>query len=144
MPATLKNAFDYLSAGWAWKPCLFVGYGNTSAGTRGVQMARGVAASLRMLTIGGDIFLRRPWTAMRRSCWCCSGAAGSTRRSPTRGSTCRLLAFAEARAPEGVAVAALFTGEHSDRNILMYEKAGYSRSDGPVPAGAVRLTKPLA
>jgi GNAT superfamily N-acetyltransferase len=58
MPATLKNAFDYLSAEWAWKPCLFIGYGNTSAGTRGVQMARSVAASLRMLSIGGDIFLR--------------------------------------------------------------------------------------
>lgn len=58
MPATLKNAFDYLSAEWAWKPCLFIGYGNTSAGTRGVQMARGVATSLRMLSIGGDIFLR--------------------------------------------------------------------------------------
>jgi len=58
MPATLKNAFDYLSREWAWKPCLFIGYGNTSAGTRGVQMARSVAASLRMLTIGGDIFLR--------------------------------------------------------------------------------------
>ncbi|QNE20133.1 GNAT family N-acetyltransferase [Kribbella qitaiheensis] len=58
MPATLKNAFDYLSAEWAWKPCLFIGYGNTSAGTRGVQMARSVAATMRMLTIGGDIFLR--------------------------------------------------------------------------------------
>ncbi len=58
MPATLKNAFDYLSVEWAWKPCLFIGYGNTSAGTRGVQMARSVAASLRMLSIGGDIFLR--------------------------------------------------------------------------------------
>jgi NAD(P)H-dependent FMN reductase/GNAT superfamily N-acetyltransferase len=58
MPATLKNAFDYLSAEWAWKPCLFIGYGNTSAGTRGVQMARSVAATMRMLSIGGDIFLR--------------------------------------------------------------------------------------
>ena len=58
MPATLKNAFDYLSREWAWKPCLFVGYGNTSAGSRAVQMARGVAASLRMLSIGGDVYLR--------------------------------------------------------------------------------------
>ncbi|MEV8373826.1 bifunctional NAD(P)H-dependent oxidoreductase/GNAT family N-acetyltransferase [Kribbella sp. NPDC056861] len=58
MPATLKNAFDYLSREWAWKPCLFVGYGNTSAGSRGVQMARGVATSLRMLSIGGDVYLR--------------------------------------------------------------------------------------
>ncbi|MEU4192858.1 GNAT family N-acetyltransferase [Kribbella sp. NPDC026611] len=60
MPATLKNAFDYLDSEWAWKPCVFVGYGNTSAGTRGVQMARSVAASLRMLSTGNDIFLRIP------------------------------------------------------------------------------------
>ena len=58
MPATLKNAFDFLSREWAWKPCLFVGYGNTSAGSRAVQMARGVAASMRMLSIGGDVYLR--------------------------------------------------------------------------------------
>ncbi|WP_329004976.1 bifunctional NAD(P)H-dependent oxidoreductase/GNAT family N-acetyltransferase [Kribbella sp. NBC_00709] len=58
MPATLKNALDYLAVEWAWKPALFVGYGNTSAGTRGVQMARSVVASLRMLSTGNDIFLR--------------------------------------------------------------------------------------
>lgn len=58
MPATLKNAFDFLSREWAWKPCLFVGYGNTSAGTRAVQMARGVAASMRMLAVGSDVYLR--------------------------------------------------------------------------------------
>ncbi|TDC15236.1 GNAT family N-acetyltransferase [Kribbella albertanoniae] len=58
MPATLKNAFDFLSREWAWKPCLFVGYGNTSAGSRAVQMARGVAASMRMLSVGGDVYLR--------------------------------------------------------------------------------------
>ncbi|MFC9693829.1 GNAT family N-acetyltransferase [Kribbella sp. NPDC056951] len=58
MPATLKNAFDFLSREWAWKPCLFVGYGNTSAGSRAVQMARGVAATMRMLSIGGDVYLR--------------------------------------------------------------------------------------
>ena len=39
MPATLKNALDYLSREWAWKPIGFVSYGHTSAGTRSVQHA---------------------------------------------------------------------------------------------------------
>src|SRR5437867_628693 len=42
MPATLKNALDYLYAEWAWKPVGFISYGNTSAGTRAVQMAKQV------------------------------------------------------------------------------------------------------
>ena len=56
----------------------------------------------------------------------------------------RLLAFAEAQAPDGVEAATLFTGERSDRNILLYQKSGYALTGGPAPAGAVRLTKPLA
>ncbi|TCO19182.1 NAD(P)H-dependent FMN reductase [Kribbella steppae] len=259
MPATLKNAFDYLHAEWAWKPCLFVGYGNTSAGTRGVQMARGVAGSLRMLSIGGDIFLRiaddmrdgvvvdserlngRAAAALRelcrvadvlrplyrdgisvapavradaaevapalpadvaellvlqRCCWVDEAVAnarldlpalleseGEVRESLRTWSTwCvrsggrlvgsvrarrdgdiweigrlmvapdhrrtglgrRLLAFAEAQAPDSVEVATLFTGERSDRNILLYQKSGYALTGGTAPAGAVRLTKPLA
>jgi NAD(P)H-dependent FMN reductase len=248
MPATLKNAFDYLQAEWAWKPCLFVGYGNTSAGTRGVQMARGVATSLRMLSIGGDIFLRivddlrdgrviptdrlalraraalielsrvadvlRPLyrdgdeivpavvsdaaelLVLQRCCWVDEALANSrldlpallesedevaeglrtwstwcvrsggrivgsvrARRdgdaweigrlmvAPDRRHTGlgrRLLAFAEGQAPHDVTAAALFTGEHSDRNILLYEKAGYALSADPAPVGAVRLTKTLA
>lgn len=248
MPATLKNAFDYLHAEWAWKPCLFVGYGNTSAGTRGVQMARGVATSLRMLSIGGDIFLRivdnlrdgrviatdrlaarvrdalvelnrvadvlRPLyrdggeivpavlsdvaelLVLQRCCWVDEAIANSrldlpallesedevaeglrvwstwcvrsggrlvgsvrARRdgdaweigrlmvAPDRRHTGlgrRLLAFAEGEAPDDVVVATLFTGEHSDRNIRLYQKAGYALSTDPAPVGAVRLTKPLA
>ncbi len=256
MPATLKNAFDYLYAEWAWKPCLFIGYGNTSAGTRGVQMARGVAASLRMLPIGSDIFLRiaddlqdgvvinserlavrardalrqlsrvagvlRPLyredtgtgalesaaivpavlgdaaelLVLQRCCWVDEAIANSRLDLPalveseaevvaglrTWSTWCvrsagrlvgsvrarregdsweigrlmvapdqrhtglgrRLLAFAEAQAPYGVTAAGLFTGEHSDRNIQLYQKAGYTLSTEPAPAGAVRLTKPLA
>ncbi|GAA4216747.1 GNAT family N-acetyltransferase [Actinocatenispora rupis] len=58
MPATLKNALDYLYDEWAFKPVLFLGYGNTSAGTRGVQMARQVTTALRMIPVGADLFLR--------------------------------------------------------------------------------------
>ena len=56
----------------------------------------------------------------------------------------RLLGFAEAQAPDGATVATLFTGERSDRNIALYQKSGYVLTDDPAPAGAVRLSKPLA
>lgn len=58
MPATLKNALDCLYDEWAFKPVAFVGYGNTSAGTRGVQMARQVTTALRMVPTGADVYLR--------------------------------------------------------------------------------------
>ena len=58
MPAALKNALDYLYAEWAWKPIGFVSYGNTSAGTRSVQMTKQVVTTLRMVPIGSTIALR--------------------------------------------------------------------------------------
>jgi NAD(P)H-dependent FMN reductase/GNAT superfamily N-acetyltransferase len=58
MPAVLKNALDYLYEEWAWKPVGFVSYGNTSAGTRGVQMTKQVATTLRMVPIGATVALR--------------------------------------------------------------------------------------
>ncbi len=53
-----------------------------------------------------------------------------------------LLAAIEAAAPEGVTGYVLFTGAGSERNIRMYQKAGYRLlgEDEHVP-GAVRLTK---
>ncbi|MGW4498281.1 GNAT family N-acetyltransferase [Micromonospora sp. NPDC004336] len=58
MPATLKNAFDFLYHEWAWKPVAFVSYGNTSAGTRAVQMAKQVVTTLKMMPIGATVALR--------------------------------------------------------------------------------------
>ncbi|MEW2391601.1 bifunctional NAD(P)H-dependent oxidoreductase/GNAT family N-acetyltransferase [Streptomyces venezuelae] len=58
MPATLKNALDYLSAEWAWKPVGFVSYGNTSAGTRAVQHAKQVTSTLRLVSVGSTVALR--------------------------------------------------------------------------------------
>ncbi|QTX06219.1 NAD(P)H-dependent oxidoreductase [Agromyces archimandritae] len=58
MPATLKNALDYLSAEWAWKPMGFVSYGNTSAGTRSVQHAKQVITTLRLVPLGETIAIR--------------------------------------------------------------------------------------
>jgi NAD(P)H-dependent FMN reductase/GNAT superfamily N-acetyltransferase len=58
MPASLKNALDYLSSEWAWKPIGFVSYGNTSAGTRAVQHAKQVVTTLRMVPLGATVAIR--------------------------------------------------------------------------------------
>ncbi|MEV4259376.1 NAD(P)H-dependent oxidoreductase, partial [Spirillospora sp. NPDC049652] len=58
MPATLKNALDYLGPEWAWKPVGFVSYGNTSAGTRSVQHAKQVVTTLRMVPLGATVAIR--------------------------------------------------------------------------------------
>jgi NAD(P)H-dependent FMN reductase/GNAT superfamily N-acetyltransferase len=58
MPAALKNALDYLSGEWAWKPIGFVSYGNTSAGTRSVQHAKQVVTTLRMVPLGATVAIR--------------------------------------------------------------------------------------
>lgn len=58
MPATLKNALDYLGPEWAWKPAGFVSYGHTSAGTRAVQHAKQVVTTLRLVPLGSTVALR--------------------------------------------------------------------------------------
>jgi NAD(P)H-dependent FMN reductase/GNAT superfamily N-acetyltransferase len=58
MPASLKNALDYLSREWAWKPVAFVSYGNTSAGTRSVQHAKQVVTTLRLVPTGATVAIR--------------------------------------------------------------------------------------
>ena len=54
-----------------------------------------------------------------------------------------LLRHAEAQAPAGVDTITLFTGLGSARNLRLYERAGYVRTDQPAPPHAVRLVKPL-
>lgn len=58
MPAALKNALDYLSREWAWKPIGFVSYGNTSAGTRAVQHAKQVVTTMRLVPVGATVAIR--------------------------------------------------------------------------------------
>jgi len=58
IPAVLKNALDYLSREWAWKPVGFVSYGHTSAGTRSVQHAKQVLAALRLVPTGETVAIR--------------------------------------------------------------------------------------
>ena len=52
LPATLKNALDFLHVEWTYKPVAFVSYGGVSAGTRSVQMTKQVVTALRMIVIG--------------------------------------------------------------------------------------------
>jgi NAD(P)H-dependent FMN reductase len=51
MPAPLKNALDFLSLEWNYKPVGFVSYGGVSAGTRSVQMVKQVVTTLKMFPL---------------------------------------------------------------------------------------------
>jgi NAD(P)H-dependent FMN reductase len=48
-PGSLKNAYDFLSNEWKYKPLGFVSYGGIAAGTRAVQSFKPVAAALMMM-----------------------------------------------------------------------------------------------
>lgn len=51
MPATLKNALDFLYKEWNYKPVAFVSYGGLSGGTRSVQMIKQVVTTLKMVPV---------------------------------------------------------------------------------------------
>jgi NAD(P)H-dependent FMN reductase len=51
LTAPLKNAIDYLSQEWAYKPVGFVSYGGISGGTRAVQMLKQVVTTLKMMPL---------------------------------------------------------------------------------------------
>lgn len=255
MPATLKNALDYLYAEWAWKPVGFISYGNTSAGTRAVQMAKQVVTTLRMVPIGATVALRlsehvsdsavHPSSAratgaqavltelvrvavalrplrfpgevdlpvadaslapvrdddlaellvLQRASWVQEAIANDTLAIPPlhetladvtswastwhvwvvrrhgrligavraraegsvweigrlmvapdyagRGLGRWLLSYAERQAPTDITTFSLFTGHRSDRNIAIYQRAGYDLVDRDPEAGVVHLTKTL-
>lgn len=48
--APLKNALDYLTHEWAYKPLGLVSYGSVSAGTRAAQMIKQIAVFLKLIT----------------------------------------------------------------------------------------------
>jgi NAD(P)H-dependent FMN reductase/GNAT superfamily N-acetyltransferase len=263
MPATLKNALDYLHAEWAWKPVGFISYGNTSAGTRAVQMAKQVVTTLRMVPIGATVALRlsehldggevrpdlglatgaqvvltelarvavalRPLRfpedadlpvaggsvapvpdasvapvragdlaellVLQRASWVQEAIANNTLAMPPlhetfedvaawastwqvwvvrrhgrliaavraraegpvweigrlmvapdhtgRGLGRWLLSYAERQAPTEITTFSLFTGHHSDRNIAIYQRAGYDLVEREDQDGVVHLTKTL-
>jgi NAD(P)H-dependent FMN reductase len=51
IPASLKNALDYVYKEWNYKPVAFVSYGGIAGGTRCVQMLKQVTTALKMIPI---------------------------------------------------------------------------------------------
>ena len=50
-PASIKNALDYLSAEWAYKPVGIVSYGGASGGMRSANALRPVLSVLKMFPV---------------------------------------------------------------------------------------------
>ncbi|MCL2780209.1 MAG: NAD(P)H-dependent oxidoreductase [Actinomycetia bacterium] len=55
--APLKNALDYLSLEWAYKPVGFVSYGGASGGLRAVQSLKPVVTTLSMFPLAMGVAL---------------------------------------------------------------------------------------
>ncbi|WP_048549516.1 NADPH-dependent FMN reductase [Nostocoides japonicum] len=53
--AVLKNALDYLSHEWAYKPAGIVSYGGVAAGTRAVQALKPVLAALKLGVVADSV-----------------------------------------------------------------------------------------
>lgn len=60
-PAAWLNAMTFLVREWQYKPAAFVSYGAASGGVRGVQTARQIVTTFRMMPILEGIAL--PWVA---------------------------------------------------------------------------------
>lgn len=63
-PAALKNAIDYASIEWRYKPVGFVSYGAAAGGARAVEQLRGVVAVLRMYSLGEAVAISNYWTQL--------------------------------------------------------------------------------
>ena len=53
----LKNAIDWVSQGWNYKPVSFVSYGGVSGGSRAVEQLREVVSELRMFDLREAVHL---------------------------------------------------------------------------------------
>lgn len=58
VPAALKNAIDFLSSEWYYKPVSFVSYGVHGGGIRAVEHLRGITGWLRMYDMHDELALR--------------------------------------------------------------------------------------
>lgn len=67
IPAVLKNAIDYVSKGWNYKPWSFVSYGAASGGLRAVEHLRGVAAELKVYDLHENISIPNYWGQLGES-----------------------------------------------------------------------------
>lgn len=59
-PGALKNAIDYVYAGWNRKPVAFVSYGGAAAGTRAVEQLRQVFVDLQAILIRTEVNFQYP------------------------------------------------------------------------------------
>ena len=59
--APIKNALDFLSREWAYKPVGYVGYGGVAGGTRAVQAIKPVCIAVRMVPLFDSVYI--PWIA---------------------------------------------------------------------------------
>jgi NAD(P)H-dependent FMN reductase len=59
IPASLKNALDYLYAEWNRKPAAFVSYGN-AGGARGVEQLRLMLVELQVAPLRSAVHIGRP------------------------------------------------------------------------------------
>src|SRR6185312_11509626 len=51
LPATLKNAIDFLHEEWLYKPLAIAAYGGLSVGTRCTQMLKQIVTGLKMIPL---------------------------------------------------------------------------------------------
>lgn len=65
MPASIKNALDFIFHEWRYKPAGIVSYGGVSAGTRSAQMLKQVLSALDMPVVGSAVSI--PFIARRRN-----------------------------------------------------------------------------
>jgi NAD(P)H-dependent FMN reductase len=54
IPASLKNALDYLAIEWRYKPAGLISYGANPGGARAVEHLRSVLAALWVYDMGGE------------------------------------------------------------------------------------------
>ena len=64
MTAPVKNAFDFLSKEWSYKPIGFVSYGGISGGLRAAQQLRQVVTALNMMPMPGAVVLPQAKTML--------------------------------------------------------------------------------
>ncbi len=63
VPASLKNAIDYLYHEWVRKPVALVSYG-AMGGVRAAEHLRQIASELQMMAIRPTVMIRDPWAML--------------------------------------------------------------------------------
>jgi len=61
IPASLKNAIDFVAKEWYYKPVSFVSYGAKAGGVRAVEQLREVVGWLRMYDMHDEVSIKNYW-----------------------------------------------------------------------------------